>query len=68
MQTERDPGLVVRIPGALLGPLRELSRESRIPTTNLVRILLEQALSDPPKWMRDRSRDGSPEPEAASVA
>ncbi len=61
MQAERarevDPGLVVRIPKALIGPLMELSRDSHIPPPTLVRILLEQSISDPPKWMRERTRE-----------
>lgn len=69
MQIDREPGLVVRIPRALIGPLLDLSEASHIPAPTLVRILLEQSLSDPPKWMRERTSEMlRPEPEPAEVA
>ena len=48
-----DPGLIFRVPKAMLPMIADISERTGIPRSVITRILLEHALSDPPKWMKD---------------
>ena len=50
---EQNDGFVFRIPRAMLPVVNELSEQTGIPRSVLIKILLEQGMDNPPKWMQD---------------
>lgn len=48
-----EPGFIFRVPRGVLPAISEISERTGIPRSVVTRILLDHAISDPPKWMKD---------------
>ena len=69
MEDETGQGLIFRVPKAMLPAITDLSERTGIPRSVIARILLEHALADPPKWMKDlMGRRGVTTPLTAGAA
>lgn len=48
-----DPGFIFRVPKELIAPINEIAARSGIPRPVVAKILLQQGVNEPPKWVRD---------------
>jgi hypothetical protein len=48
-----EQGFIFRVPKHLMPRIEEIAGRSGIPRSTVTRLLLEQGVNEPPKWVRD---------------